>query len=98
MLGLAYTGESNGLSALCSRSVSTAQIPPGRRQIAPARTPASQKRSPRLMLTIYGQKDRYCEGVSRRSFLKIGGLGVGAGALSLTDLFRLEARANGTPS
>jgi hypothetical protein len=50
------------------------------------------------MLTIFGQKDRFCDGVSRRSFLKIGGLGIGAGALSLTDLFRLEARANGTPS
>src|SRR5438309_1056130 len=50
------------------------------------------------MLTIYGQKDRYCDGVSRRSFLKIGGLGVGAGALTLADLFHLEARANGTPS
>src|SRR5215831_13502225 len=50
------------------------------------------------MLTIYGQKGRFCDGVSRRSFLKIGGLGIGAGALSLTDLFRLEARANGTPS
>jgi hypothetical protein len=50
------------------------------------------------MLTIYGQKDRFCDGVSRRSFLKIGGLGVGAGALSLTDIFRLEARANGTPT
>src|SRR5215470_13962335 len=48
------------------------------------------------MLTIFGQGDRYCDGVSRRSFLKIGGLGVGAGALSLTDLFRLEARAGNT--
>src|SRR5262245_45782295 len=50
------------------------------------------------MLTIHGQKDRYCDGVSRRGFLKIGGLGVGAGALTLADIFRLEARANGRPS
>jgi hypothetical protein len=45
------------------------------------------------MLTIYGQKNPYCDGVSRRSFLKIGGLGVGAGALTLADIFRLEAKA-----
>jgi hypothetical protein len=49
------------------------------------------------MLTIYGRKNAYCDGVSRRNFVKIGGLGVGLGALSLTDLFRLEARA-GNPS
>ncbi len=50
------------------------------------------------MLTLYGQKDRYCDGISRRSFLRIGALGVGAGALSLTDIFRLEARGNGASS
>jgi len=43
------------------------------------------------MLTIYGNSQRYCDGISRRSFLKIGGLGLGAGALSLSDLNRLEA-------
>jgi hypothetical protein len=43
------------------------------------------------MLTIYGQSSRYCDGVSRRGFLRIGGLGVGAGAFSLADLGRLEA-------
>jgi hypothetical protein len=48
------------------------------------------------MLTIYGRRNPYCDGVSRRSFLKIGGLGVGAGALSLTDLFRLETQAGNT--
>src|SRR5438552_14530631 len=57
-----------------------------------------QERSSFLMLTIYRRKDRYCDGVSRRSFLKIGGLVIGAGALTLADLFRLEARANETPS
>ena len=45
------------------------------------------------MLTIFGQSNRFCDGVSRRSFLKIGGLGVGAGALTLADVFRAEARA-----
>src|SRR5881392_321398 len=43
------------------------------------------------MLTIYGKPLRYCDGISRRSFLRIGGLGVGAAALSLADLNRLEA-------
>jgi hypothetical protein len=45
------------------------------------------------MLTIYGQKNRYCDGVSRRSFLKIGMLGLGATGLTLPELFRAEARA-----
>ncbi len=43
------------------------------------------------MLTILGRSQKYCDGISRRSFLRIGGLGVGAGALSLADLHRLEA-------
>ena len=43
------------------------------------------------MLTIYGKSSRYCDGISRRSFLRIGALGVGAGALTLADLNRLEA-------
>jgi hypothetical protein len=43
------------------------------------------------MLTIYGKSGRFCDGISRRSFLRIGGLGIGAGALALADLGRLEA-------
>jgi hypothetical protein len=43
------------------------------------------------MLTIYGQPFRYCDGVSRRTFLKIGGLGLGG--LALADLFRAEGAA-----
>ncbi|HEY2413897.1 MAG TPA: DUF1501 domain-containing protein [Pirellulaceae bacterium] len=43
------------------------------------------------MLTIYGPGSRFCDGISRRSFLRIGGLGIGAGALSLADVGRLEA-------
>jgi hypothetical protein len=49
------------------------------------------------MLTIYGRGQRFCDGVSRRSFLRIGGLGVGAAALTLADLNRLEA-ATGSSS
>src|SRR6516165_11762319 len=49
------------------------------------------------MITISGPKTRYCDGVSRRSFLRIGALGVGAGALTLADLFRLEAQGATRP-
>jgi hypothetical protein len=48
------------------------------------------------MLTIFGRKTRYCDGVSRRGFLTIGGLGLGAAALNLTDIFRAEVRAGTT--
>src|SRR5688500_1216877 len=43
------------------------------------------------MLTIFGDSQRYCDGVSRRNFLKIGTFGLGA--LTLTDLLAAEARA-----
>jgi uncharacterized protein (DUF1501 family) len=50
------------------------------------------------MLTIFGQKNRYCDGVSRRSFLKIGALGVGLGGLTLADIFRAEASSGSSSS
>lgn len=50
------------------------------------------------MLSILGQKTRYCDGVSRRGFLKIGGLSFGAGGLSLADLMRAEAATGNTNS
>jgi hypothetical protein len=44
------------------------------------------------MLTIQGgPRDRFCDGVSRRDFLKIGGLAMGG--LGLTDVLAAEARA-----
>ena len=43
------------------------------------------------MLTLLGDKQRFCDGVTRRDFLKIGGLALGG--LSLTDLLAAEARA-----
>src|SRR5262245_26076138 len=49
------------------------------------------------MLTIFGKGNRFCDGVNRRSFLKIGALGLGAGALTLADVFHAEAHA-GTSS
>src|SRR5947199_370099 len=45
------------------------------------------------MLTLFGRTTRLCDGVSRRSFLRIGALGVGASCLTLADVFRAEARA-----
>jgi hypothetical protein len=43
------------------------------------------------MLTLYGDRFRYCDGVSRRSFLKIGGLVMGG--LGLPQLLQAEASA-----
>jgi hypothetical protein len=48
------------------------------------------------MLTIYGRGHRLCDGITRRSFLRMGMLGAGAGALTLADLNRLEAAAGGS--
>jgi hypothetical protein len=50
------------------------------------------------MLTILGQKNRFCDGVSRRSFLKIGALGVGLGGLTLADILRAEQGAGSSSS
>ena len=43
------------------------------------------------MLTIYGPKQRFCDGVSRRNFLKIGALGLGG--LTMSQILRAEAQA-----
>ena len=46
------------------------------------------------MLSIYGKKQRYCDGVSRRGFLKIGGFVAGSlGSFGLSDVLRAEAAA-----
>jgi hypothetical protein len=51
------------------------------------------------MLSIYGKQHRLCDGISRRSFLKIGGLAMGAiGGLSLADILRAEAATGRAPS
>ncbi len=50
------------------------------------------------MLTLVGAKHRYCDGVSRRGFLRAGAFGIGAGALSLADLLRLEAAQGSSAS
>jgi hypothetical protein len=48
------------------------------------------------MLTLLGDKHSYCDGVSRRSFLKIGSLSVGAAGLPVT-LPQLLAKQAATP-
>jgi hypothetical protein len=42
------------------------------------------------MFTIWGAKQRFCDGMSRRNFLKIGAFGAG---LSLAEMMRLRATA-----
>ena len=43
------------------------------------------------MLTIFGKKQKYCDGVSRRSFLKIGGFSLGSiGGLTLPQILRAQ--------
>ena len=43
------------------------------------------------MLTIYGQRHRFCDGISRRNFLRIGALGLGG--LALPQMLRAEKQA-----
>jgi hypothetical protein len=44
------------------------------------------------MLTLLGRPTKYCDGVSRRSFMKIGGLSMGAvGGVNLASMLRAEA-------
>src|SRR5688572_22064967 len=43
------------------------------------------------MFTLLGPRGRFCDGISRRSFLTIGGLAMGG--LSLPTLLRAEERA-----
>jgi len=45
------------------------------------------------MLTFWGRKNEFCDGVSRREFLRVGALGAGAFGLSLADVLRLQAGA-----
>ena len=48
------------------------------------------------MLTFLGRPRRYCDGISRRDFLKVGALSVGS--LSMADLLRMRAEAALAPS
>src|SRR5689334_9498210 len=49
------------------------------------------------MLTFWGaDRGKFCDGLSRRSFLKVGALAVGG--LTLADLLRLQAQGASKPS
>jgi hypothetical protein len=47
------------------------------------------------MFTLWGRRQRFCDGITRRNFLRIGAFGAG---LTLAEMLRLRATANGTPS
>ncbi|HEV2947583.1 MAG TPA: DUF1501 domain-containing protein [Gemmataceae bacterium] len=47
------------------------------------------------MLTIWGERQPFCDGVTRRGFLKIGAFGAG---LTLAEMLRLRASAGPTPT
>src|ERR1700687_1720557 len=47
------------------------------------------------MLTIWGERQRFCDGVTRRGFLKIGAFGAG---LTLAEMLRMRAAAGATTS
>src|SRR6516162_3456965 len=44
------------------------------------------------MLTLWGARQRFCDGISRRGFLKIGAFGAG---LTLAEMLRVKATAGG---
>src|SRR5882724_2850527 len=46
------------------------------------------------MLNIWGKKQRFCDGLSRRNFLQIGAFGAG---LTLAEMLRGQAAAAGSP-
>jgi len=43
------------------------------------------------MLSILGQSHQFCDNLSRRSFLRIGAMGMGAGAATLADVLRADS-------
>src|SRR5262245_23031957 len=50
------------------------------------------------MLNVAGPKSRYCDGLTRRNFLKIGAFSFGAFNFTLADLYRAEASTGRSPS
>src|SRR5438477_10557831 len=47
------------------------------------------------MLTLWGEKQRFCDGISRRGFLQIGAFGAG---LTLAEMLRLQAGTSPAPA
>ena len=50
------------------------------------------------MLTLFGRKQRYCDGITRRGFLQIGGFTFGSTCLGLPQILRAEAGAGSASS
>ena len=50
------------------------------------------------MLSLFGQKNRFCDGVSRRSFLRIGAFGMAATGFTLADVLRAESAGKASSS
>jgi hypothetical protein len=62
------------------------------RKRAVSRTPVGLPKEFRTMLEIYGEGARYCDGMTRRSFLRVGGFTFGSiAALPLAGILRAEA-------
>src|SRR5262249_34636398 len=72
---LAAAHQRQGLLRLASPAAPSSQLKPGG-------VPA--------LLTLFGKKQKFCDGVSRRNFLKIGAFGAG---LTLADMLRLRSAA-----
>ena len=47
------------------------------------------------MFTLWGSRQRFCDGMSRRNFLQIGAFGAG---LTLADMLRRARRSAGRPA
>src|ERR1043166_5920387 len=68
----------------------------GSNSVCPACRTETRPRQPnshrsRIVFTLWGQRHKFCDGVNRREFLRLGALG--PGGLTLADLLRHEARA-----
>jgi hypothetical protein len=50
------------------------------------------------MLNIPGPSSRFCDGITRRNFLKVGAFAFGATTLSLADIYRADAAAGRSSS
>jgi Protein of unknown function (DUF1501) len=50
------------------------------------------------MLSLFGQKNRFCDGISRRSFLRIGAFGMAATGFTLADVLRAESAEKASSS
>src|SRR5262249_11529919 len=59
------------------------------------RSPYPGHREGGLMFTIWGAKERFCDGTSRRGFLQIGAFGA---ARTLADMLRLRADGGNKPA